>query len=66
MTHAVMETPTRADEFDAVDEFDLDVRIAVNTEIHSPEGSSSNWLSCKGTCSLSLCFCGGSTSCRLC
>ncbi|MFJ8435946.1 hypothetical protein ACIQ9P_32060 [Kitasatospora sp. NPDC094019] len=45
------------------DEFDLDVRIAVNADIHSFEGSFSNWLSCKETCSISRCYRGASTSC---
>ncbi|MFE2283699.1 hypothetical protein ACFXDJ_05925 [Streptomyces sp. NPDC059443] len=62
----MLETPAKAAEFDAVDEFDLDVRIAVNADFHSPEGSFSNWFSCKGTCSISLCYCGTSTSCRAC
>ncbi|MGR4881920.1 FDLD family class I lanthipeptide [Streptomyces sp. LARHCF249] len=33
-----------------VDEFDLDVRIAVSSDIASIEGGFSNWYSCRGTC----------------
>uniref|UniRef100_A0AAU2JVN2 FDLD family class I lanthipeptide n=1 Tax=Streptomyces sp. NBC_00049 TaxID=2903617 RepID=A0AAU2JVN2_9ACTN len=36
-------------EFD-LDEFDLDVRIAVSSGFDAIEGGFSNWHSCKGTC----------------
>ncbi|MCX5612429.1 MULTISPECIES: FDLD family class I lanthipeptide [unclassified Streptomyces] len=38
-----------------LDDFDLDVRIAVSSDIPSIEGGFSNWYSCKGTCASYCC-----------
>lgn len=52
-------------EFD-VDEFDLDVRIAVSSDFAPVEGGFSNWYSCQGSCG-TYCTCGyGSKSCTVC
>ncbi|WP_353962583.1 MULTISPECIES: FDLD family class I lanthipeptide [unclassified Streptomyces] len=49
-----------------LDEFDLDVRIAVSSDMAPIEAGFSNWYSCKGTCGMqcvsqpimySHCFC---------
>ncbi|MGP3688261.1 FDLD family class I lanthipeptide [Streptomyces sp. IBSNAI002] len=52
---AVTQAAPAVQEFD-LDEFDLDVRIAVSSDIASIEGGFSNWYSCKGTCG-SYCGC---------
>lgn len=46
---SVMVMEPSVQEFD-LDEFDLDVRIAVSSGFDAIEGGFSNWHSCKGTC----------------
>ncbi|MFD3555531.1 FDLD family class I lanthipeptide [Streptomyces goshikiensis] len=48
-----------------VDEFDLDVRIAVSSDIPSVEGGFSNWYSCKGSCASHCCDGLGSLRCTV-
>ncbi|MGP4022095.1 FDLD family class I lanthipeptide [Actinomadura sp. 3N407] len=51
-THALEHAPV-----EALDEFDLDVRISTLPGPDSPQAGFSTWFSCKGTCGNYSCWC---------